>query len=272
MKLFSFFMTISHRVSTNIPNFVIVGFLGLSYVTLYSIASRLIRYFNDFVHSATALFGPVYSQYEGKGDHGSIVEKFILTTKIGSYLSIFIGGCMIIFGKAFISRWMGEEYLSAYPVLVILTVAAIITAAQKQSISVLLGISKHKFIAVTSIIEGIVILILTLLLVRKYGLVGVALGTAVPRAFFYFFINPIYTCRVIRLSVSKYYFNILIPIFVKSATFFSISWYIINGLVLPSYLNLVFLSALNFLAFIIAFIFIGLNNEERSYLKKLVYK
>ena len=40
--------------------------------------------------------------------------------------------------------------------------------------------AKHKFYAITSVIEGICNVVLSIILLKKYGIVGVALGTAIP--------------------------------------------------------------------------------------------
>ena len=270
-SIFTFIAQIADKLRFNIDNFVIAAFVGLNFVTVYSIASRLIQYFINFIVSAVGLMTPVFSHYESKGDYTAIREKFILVTKLSSYLSILIGGTLIIFGKVFIERWMGKDYLSAYPLLVILVIPIVFALMQSPSIQLLYGISKHKFFTISNSVEGVTNLILSLILVRKFGLMGVALGTAIPMIIIKLFVQPVYTCKAIKLSVWKYHFEIILPILLKSLVGFICFWWIIKGLIIPNYLNLFILISCEFVLFSTTVFFIGLSNLERNYFKKLIF-
>ncbi len=52
--------------------------------------------------------------------------------------------------------------------------------------------------------EAIINLILSLALVRKFGIMGVAFGTLIPLIVTQTFILPAYTCRTIGLELKKY--------------------------------------------------------------------
>ena len=181
-SIFTFVGQISDKLRFYVDNFVISAFIGLSSVTIYSIAANLTRYFIESIACAfgTGMLLPIFSGYEAKGDYQSIREKFISLTRISGYVSMLIGGILIIFGRALIERWMGEKYLDAYPILLILLIPVIIDMMQNPSLGLLYGISKHKFFSLSNLIEGISNLILSLILVRKFGLIGVAVGTAIP--------------------------------------------------------------------------------------------
>ncbi|MCK4463320.1 MAG: polysaccharide biosynthesis protein, partial [Candidatus Omnitrophica bacterium] len=268
-SFFTFVIQIGNRLRFGIDNFLIAGFVGMGFVTVYSIAARLIAYFTKFIASAVGVMIPVFSQYEGRDDYNSIRQKFILMTKISSYLSIFVGGALIVFGDAFIERWLGKEYSTAYPLLLILVVPTIFALMQTPSLQLLYGISKHKFHAIVNSIEGVANLILSLILVQKFGLIGVALGTAIPMAITKLFVQPMYTCKVIKLDISKYYLEVIIPIVVKSVSIFIILGWLSKIFIMPNYLNLVILSVSNLIIFSAAVFLMGLNNEERAYFKKI---
>ncbi|MFA5090341.1 MAG: oligosaccharide flippase family protein [Candidatus Omnitrophota bacterium] len=258
------------KLRFDIDNFVIVGFLGLNSVTIYVIAARLTRHFIDLISSITGIFTPVFSQYEGRGDFHSIREKFILMTRISSYLAIFVGGIIIIFGKAFIERWMGPQYLEAYPLLVVLTIPLTIALMQSPSIQLLFGISKHNFFAIFNSIEGVANLILSLILVRKFGLMGVALGTAIPMIIVKIFIQPIYTCKIIQLSVKDYYLQIFGKIVVISLTIMVFFWLIVNDFIIPTYLRLFLLFISGLILTFSGIFYLGFTRVERKYFQRII--
>jgi O-antigen/teichoic acid export membrane protein len=270
-SVYTFISQIADQLRFNIDNLVITAFMGLSAVTLYSIAARLIKYFMDFVGSAIGMLTPVFSQYEACGDYNSIREKFMLTTKVSCYLSIMIGGLIIMFGHAFIQRWVGERYINAYPILVILTLPMILALMQTPSIQLLYGISKHKFFTVSNSCEGIANIILSIVLVKKFGLLGVALGTAVPMVIVKLFIQPIFTCKAIGLSVRTYYLGIIIPAALGSSIIFAFFWILLKNFIFPNYPVLLILMAVVVVLFMIFTLFVGFGYFERKYFKKIIF-
>jgi O-antigen/teichoic acid export membrane protein len=69
----------------------------------------------------------------------------------------------------------------------------------------LYGISKHGLFAVFNSLEGVANLVLSILLVRHLGMLGVALGTMIPMALTKLFIQPWYFCRTMRFNLWAYY-------------------------------------------------------------------
>ena len=273
-SIFTFVGQISDKLRFYVDNFVISAFIGLSSVTIYSIAANLTRYFIESIACAfgTGMLLPIFSGYEAKGDYQSIREKFISLTRISGYVSMLIGGILIIFGRALIERWMGEKYLDAYPILLILLIPVIIDMMQNPSLGLLYGISKHKFFSLSNLIEGISNLILSLILVRKFGLIGVAVGTAIPMIIVKLFIQPIYVCRFINLNLREYYLSALIPVILKSSAILYIFKIIVKRFIIVNYLDIALLVLLTAVFFSVIIYFWGVNSEERKEFRKIFIK
>ncbi len=268
---FTFIGRIADRLRFGVDNFVIAAFVGLNLVTIYAIAARLIEYFISIIESAMGMTFPIFSRIEGRGDYESLKEKYILTTKISGYFAMLVGSSLIMYSRAFIERWMGEEYLSAYPVLVILAVPTMIALIQNPSIGLLYGTSKHKFFAISNSIEGVANLALSLILVRKFGIIGVAYGTAIPMVVIKLFAQPVYTCRIVKLPVFRYYTDVLLPVMAKSLGYILVFWWLFNKFIVPDYLRLAVLASGECFFFMIAIFFIGFNRSERAYFKRVIF-
>lgn len=268
-SVYTFIGKIADQMRFNIDNIVIGAFMGLSYVTLYSIAARLIIYFRQLMIAAVGMLTPVFSQYEAKGDYAAIREKFMFVSKISGYLSFLIGGLLIIFGKLFIQRWMGEKYLDTYLILLVLVIPTVISLTQSPSIQLLYGISKHKFFTFANAIEGSSNLIISIILVKKMGLIGVALGTAIPMLVLKVFIQPIYVCKVIKLPVITYLMTMIRVVFVSVFFLFSY-WVLVKNYLCSQYLNLLFFALLGMIYFSIFTFIIGFSKTERLKLKSVI--
>jgi O-antigen/teichoic acid export membrane protein len=68
----------------------------------------------------------------------------------------------------------------------------------------LFGISKHGRLAVVTLIEAAANLALSILLVRPYGIIGDALGTAIPLLCTYILFMPSHLCSRLEIRVSTF--------------------------------------------------------------------
>lgn len=269
-SVYSFITQLADQARFNIDNLVIVFFIGLSSVTFYSIGARLMRYFWDFMGCAFGMTMPIFSQYEGSNNYDLIREKYMFLTKISSYASLVIGGMLIVFGKAFIIRWVGKDYANSYYIFIILLIPFIFDVLQMPGNGLLYGLSKHKYYAISNTIEGLANLILSVILVRKYGIYGVALGTAVPMFVMKIFIQPLYICKIIGLSYKKFYIELMQPIVLLSLGGMFIYWLIIRRFITPNYLNLFALALLGLALFLFVIYKHGFSKPEQIYLKKIL--
>src|SRR5258705_2945313 len=151
----------------------------------------------------------LFSPFLGSNDHRQIKHVFLFWTKISAFLATIIGSVLLIYGRPLIAAWMGNSYLDAFWPLLILTTGIFFDVAQPASVSYLYGVYRHKFLAYATLVEGIANAILSIHLARKYGMIGVALGTAIPMIVMKLLVQPLYVCRSIGVSLWDYYFRVL---------------------------------------------------------------
>lgn len=254
---------LADQLRFRLDNFIIAGFLGLSFVTLYSIGVKLLNYFFNLVGSMIGILTPVFSQYEAKGDYPLIKRRFLETTKYSVIISFFVGSSLIFYGKSFIHCWMGPDFSPSYYIMIILCVPMIFDLMQSPSIQLLYGISKHKLYSITNTLEGLLNLMLSLILVKFYGIYGVAIATAISMIIFKLFIQPYFVCKSINLSLKHYINNILsttlktlIPLF---------TYFFIFRLFLKNQYFFIFIGFLiQIIIFIPIVLFFILDKKERS--------
>ena len=202
---FAFLTSIGDILRFRIDELVIAKFLLLSTVTHYAVALRLIEYAGQFMTSILGIFTPVFTEYHTKGDYKAIREKFLFLVEISSMLSIFIGSILIILGENFIKLWMGVKFIDSYIPLVILVIGSVVAQSSRPCIPILYAINKHKYYAYMTLIEAFANFTLSIILIQYLGMVGVALGTALPAIITKIYFQPRYTCREIKMQFSNYY-------------------------------------------------------------------
>lgn len=262
-SLKSFISQIADILKNRIDAFVIAAFINVGLVTYYSIGIRVIEYFYQFIRNTVNLTKPIYSQYDGMGDHDLLKKIFLQITKLSVVVSVFIGMSIIFYGKPLIQRWMGPGFERSYYVTVILCIPWTIDLIQSPANGVLYGISKHHYFAIANPIEGVLNLALSIILLRYYGIYGVALGTALPMTVFRLFIQPTFVCRVLKLSKYKYYFETISIPLLKTLIPLLLYFYIVTPFLRASYINIVIIGIMQIVFFIPVVLFLLLNKKER---------
>jgi len=131
--------------------------------------------------------------------------------------SILCGSVAIYWARDFFRLWIGLPYSEpvGYPTVAslfyLLIVGSMVSVPQRIGYQVLFAVCKHKLLACLFMIEGASNLLLSLVLVRSYGLVGVALGTLIPAVMIQGFLQPIFVCRVLEISLGAYLRQVMLP-------------------------------------------------------------
>jgi O-antigen/teichoic acid export membrane protein len=108
-------------------------------------------------------------------------------------------------GKRFISLWMGQEYgpLSG-DVLIVLTITHLFSVAQYTTQDILQGLNKHQVCAICRCVEAVANLILSIVLIRSWGIIGVAVGTAIPHLATALFAYPYFISKAVKVDFMQY--------------------------------------------------------------------
>ena len=204
---YSFYMMIAKVADNarfNTDSLVITAFLGLSYVTPFGIAASLTNKFRDLMMSLLGVLQPVYSRLDGEGDLDRIKQTLFFATKVSMCVSTLMAFGLIAWGRPFIERWMGPAYASSYPCLVVLAIGWTIQFWQSPGVSLMYATSRHKSYAFTNTLEAAANILLSLWWVRPLGIIGVALGTALPMIVVRLLLQPYYVCKILDIDVAEY--------------------------------------------------------------------
>ena len=202
---FSAITAMADTIRFEVDSVVVAAYLGLAAVTHYRVASVLVQSFTGLMLAFVGVFSSVFSRLEGAGNDQGVKSTFFFASKLSMCVSSFVGFGLIAWGKPFIVRWLGHQYLDAYPCLAIMALGFTFSHWQGASVRLFYGLSKHKVYALLTSAEAFGNLVLSLLLVRKYGMFGVAFGTFLPMAVVKLFIQPLYTCYVLSIPYLNYF-------------------------------------------------------------------
>jgi O-antigen/teichoic acid export membrane protein len=159
---------------------VISVFLPISVVTFYAIAGNLCDNARQVAMALSALVTPRVSALTSTGSK-AVGGEILGVARAATLVTAPIAAIFLIRGESFINLWMGPEYGPASgEVLRILAFVTLLSGARSVAVASIIGANKHRALVPAYAAEALCNLVLSVLLVRPMGLVGVALAALIP--------------------------------------------------------------------------------------------
>jgi O-antigen/teichoic acid export membrane protein len=201
----SFILMIAYKLRFKTDEIVIGTFLSVTAITYFSIGDRLLDYAAEVVSSLAQIFVPMSGQSHAQGDMNRLRTILVAGNRACALIIFPITAVLIILGKSVITAWVGARYVSAsYPVLLVLVIPMTFSLSQAASARILYGMAKHRSLAWVTLMESVANLILSIVLIRPFGIVGDAAGTAIPLMCTTLFFLPRHLCRLLSVRIGTF--------------------------------------------------------------------
>lgn len=197
-----FFHKIGSFVVLGTDNIIISKFLGLVTVGMYSnyylIINSVQTIFNQVVQSTTASIGNLLVT-ENKEKHFQVFDRIRF---LNFWISTFAGVSILIIMSSFIKIWIGESYILPGFVLIVLVINYYLNSTRSTYIAFKDAACIYYEDRFVPILESIINIIASVVLVRKFGLAGVFIGTIISGMVLWLYSYPKYVYK--KLFDRKY--------------------------------------------------------------------
>jgi O-antigen/teichoic acid export membrane protein len=196
---------IAARLRFRTDELVLGSMISTIAVTFFTVGARLVDYAQELVASLAQIFVPMSSQSEAVGNLDLVRKIYVAGNRACAFTIFPLAASLLILGKSVIEVWMGRKYVAvSYPVTVILIIPVTLLFMQAASGRILMGLGRHRSFALVTLMEGIANLIFSIVLVRPYGIVGDALGTAIPMFLTTLFFLPRHMSKQLGVPVLSF--------------------------------------------------------------------
>ncbi|MEO8334083.1 MAG: polysaccharide biosynthesis C-terminal domain-containing protein [bacterium] len=207
----TFWVSIAQRLRFESDSLVIGNLIGLQMVAVFAIGAKIIAYSTELVAAMASVFTPILSHADALGDDAMLRRMTFTGNYYASLLAFPIAVVLLFFGKLMITLWVGPQYALSYSVLAIVAVPMALYASQGGSTRMLYGRGQHTSLAKVLFVEGVANLVLSILLARRFGIIGVAWGTAIPLLATALVALPWISCRALGTSIWNYWKSAQLP-------------------------------------------------------------
>ena len=184
---------------------IVVGLmLAPGAATFFATAVRLTESAKQLLRQVTTTLTPGVSAMHARGDAAGVRTLLVTGTRWVLYAALPVNVGLVLFGGPFLARWVGAEFAAGSgPAALVLSGTLALGLAQSVASRVLYGLGHLRVFARAAIVEGVVNVALTALLVRPFGVEGVAVAVALPNALFCLFVIA-HTLRLLELPPVRY--------------------------------------------------------------------
>jgi len=182
---------------------VIGTFLPAQAITDFRVGSRPLQFLTNFVRGISRVLTPAFSRTESAGEVDAIGRLLLFGTRATALLASL--GCLVlaVAGERLIDLWLGPGFDLSIRILLVLMPAYLLETSLAPTGSALLGTRHFRVLSRATIAEGLANLILSLVLIRPFGLIGFAMGTTIPMVVTRLFVLPWFACRGAGLNYTR---------------------------------------------------------------------
>lgn len=275
MTIFSSFIFLNmiiDQINWNVDKFIIGRYRGAIGVAIYGIAAQLNLYYISLSTTISTIFIPrVNRMVFGTNDNRELTSLFTRIGRVQFILLSIIGSSLIFFGQPFINMWAGENYSSAYPIMLLLIIPVTIPLIQNIGIEIQKAKNMHQFRSWIYLFIAIGNVIISIPLTKMYGGIGAAVGTAVSLIIgngiimnWYYHEKVGLDMKYFWTQISKFFPALILPIVVGLLIYNFVDLYQIPVFLLSM---LIYISV-----FIISMWHLGMNQYEKDLIGKPILR
>lgn len=200
VSLYLLLIDIANKLNYSTDTVVIGAFMSTVAISIWAIAQRLIETTQNVTSQMNGALFPVVVDFATLGQAERLRRVLVQGTRISLAMVIPVTTGLVILAGPLVRAWVGPRFEASIPIIYILSIAVAIRVGCSMATTLLKGAGRHRLLALTNVAAALVNLGLSILLVRPFGLMGVAVGTAIPLAAFSVFVLFPAACRRAELD------------------------------------------------------------------------
>ena len=194
----------ANKLNYQMDQVVIGMFLGSAAVAVWAPAERIITGVQRMTNQLNGVLFPTIVDSDASQHRERLQQILLEGTRLSLAMVVPISVALMMLADPLVHAWLGKnagKVAGCIPVLQILAVAVAFRVGNATGNTLLKGAGEHRLVAWVNLGTGLVNAVLSILLIGRFGLVGVAWGTLVPIAAAAVFILYPAACRRVGIPV-----------------------------------------------------------------------
>lgn len=266
-SIWIFIAILVDKINWNLDQFILGAVCGTVVTSVYAVASQINLLFLSLSTAVSGVLLPKVSKMIAKNaSDEELSEEFIKVGRIQYYIMFLISSGLVLFGREFISAWLGPKFSDSYYISLILTLPLTIPLIQNLGLSILQAKNLFKFRSILYLFIAIANIIISIPLAKLYGGIGAAIGTGLSLIIGNIIIINIYYYKKVNLNIPKFWNSIIkmtISFIIPIILILLFKYFI----VLHGYLSVIVYGILYTISYFLTSYFLVMNEYEKKILK-----
>jgi O-antigen/teichoic acid export membrane protein len=196
----------AHKLNYQIDQLVIGMFLGTGAVAVWAPAERIVFGVQRMTNQLNSVLFPTVVDNDASDRRERLQEILLQGTRLSLVMVAPIAATLIVLADPLVHAWLGNQAAAVagcIPVIQVLSVSVAIRVGGATGNTILKGAGEHRLLAWVNLGSGVINVLLSVLLVRRFGIVGVAWGTLLPLSSASIFILFPAACRRVGVPLGR---------------------------------------------------------------------
>jgi O-antigen/teichoic acid export membrane protein len=172
----------ANKLNYSAATIIIGAFLDSVAVAVWAVPLRLAQTLQRLTNQLNGVLFPLIVDSDAARRSEQLQLIFVQGTRLSLATVVPIGLTMALLARPLVLAWVGPRFLDSVLLVQILAAVVIIRVGDATASIVLKGAGWHRFLATANLATAAVNILLSVSLIRFYGLVGVAVSTLIPIA------------------------------------------------------------------------------------------
>ena len=181
-SVYMLLLQLGHTLNYAVDTLVIGAFVGPAAVAVWAPAQRLSELLTRLTNQLNAALFPLVVESDAARRTDRLRAVLIHGTRLSLAMAIPLAGSVAFMAHALINKWIGPSFDATATILQMLAVLVVLRIGASTSAIILQGAGEHERLTVYIGVTGLANLALSIALVERLGLPGVAIGSIIPVA------------------------------------------------------------------------------------------
>ena len=198
-SVFILLIDLANKLNYSTDAIVVGAFAGTIAVAVWAVAQRLIEIVQRVADQLNSALFPVVVDSSTTQRLDRLQKIFLQGTRLSLAMVVPLATGLALLARPLVLVWVGPSFAGSVPVIYVLSIVVALRVGNATSAVILKGDGQHKLLAFSNITMAVSNLVLSIALVRRYGLIGAALGTLLPMIATSMFLVFPAACRRLQL-------------------------------------------------------------------------
>ncbi len=203
--IFALLLNVGSLLAFRLDGMLITAYLPPESATDFDVGNKFFEPLMQFLIGIGAVLMPAATRLKTTGDTSELRSLFLKWSKFSFAIVLLVGTYLLVLGPAFLGWWISDEYSArSGDVLRVLTASFLFyLPIRGVALPVLLGLGKPRAPALALLAMGLLNIAISLALIQPYGILGVAIGTAIPNVLFALYVLHL-ACRELAIPAGEF--------------------------------------------------------------------